>query len=101
MASELARSEEILREVLKLSVRQTGLAQSESYEELLECQAARAELFRELNELAGPHDKALVNEVLESDSKLAGIIEKTAGELKSRLERIGKGARVAKAYASY
>jgi flagellar protein FliT len=94
------RSEEILKEVLKLSVRQTELAQSESFEELLECQAVRVELFRELKELGGARNKALAAEIIESDSKLAGIIEKSAGELKSRLERIGKGARVAKAYAS-
>jgi hypothetical protein len=94
---------EILRAILDISASQTMLAREGVFEEVLKLQERRETLVREFKTLnAGEGDlKALADEILASDSELAGLIERTIGDIKTKLEKIGKTTRAVKAYTAY
>lgn len=103
MGYSKARPAEILKSILDISESQTRLAKEGDFEEVLELQERRETLIREFKSFnAGEGDlKALADEILKSDTELAGLIERTIGDFKSKLEKIGKTTRAVKAYTAY
>lgn len=103
MGYSKARPVEILKTILDISASQTRLAKEGDFEEVLELQERRGTLIRELKALNAREEdlKALADEILKSDTELAGLIERTIGDFKTKLEKIGKTTRAVKAYTAY
>ncbi len=103
MGYSKARPVEILETILEISASQTKLAEEGGFEEVLALQERRETLIRELQALHAREEdlKALADEILKSDTELAGLIERTIGDFKSKLEKIGKTTRAVKAYTAY
>lgn len=103
MGYSKARPVEILKTILEISASQTKLAEEGGFEEVLELQERRETLIRELQALHAREEdlKALADEILKSDTELAGLIGRTIGDFKSKLEKIGKTTRAVKAYTAY
>ncbi|MBI5468103.1 MAG: flagellar protein FliT [Deltaproteobacteria bacterium] len=103
MGYSKARPAEILKTILEISASQTKLAEEGGFEEVLALQERRETLIRELQALHAREEdlKALADEILKSDTELAGLIERTIGDFKSKLEKIGKTTRAVKAYTAY
>lgn len=103
MGYSKARPVEILKTILEISASQTKLAEEGGFEEVLDLQERRETLIRELQAINAREEdlKALADEILKSDTELAALIERTIGDFKSKLEKIGKTTRAVKAYTAY
>ncbi|MBI5587752.1 MAG: hypothetical protein HY889_05220, partial [Deltaproteobacteria bacterium] len=72
-------------------------------EEVLKLHELREVLFNELKRIDCREEdlKALADDILKSDTALAGLIERSIVDSKGRLEKIGRGSRAAKAYTTF
>lgn len=94
---------EILEKLLRISISQTRLAEEGKFEEVLKLHELREVLFNELKRIDCREEdlKALADDILKSDTALAGLIERSIVDSKGRLEKIGRGSRAAKAYTTF
>lgn len=97
MASD---AEAVLKRVLDISKEQTALLEGRRYTELVDLQAERERL---LKELPGPGEntglKPIIDEIIESDAVLSLNIMTVMDDINGKLCRIKNGLKAAKAYS--